>query len=178
MKASLLFVTLSFLQTVLPSPVPGQGCATKVPTEFVPHVNAPGGYTLDLPKGWEVVPFEDDVDARNPRTDGCLSASASVTTERLERESGADAYLNERLPLIRSLSSNWTESERTDAVLGALPAKKFQYSHTKGNAKWTFIVYVAVKGTHAYLVQCGAHADLFDQYRSTCERILQSFKFK
>lgn len=175
MKTFFMLLTVSFL----PVAPPPHGCIAQAPTEFVRHVNGPGGYTLELPKGWDVIPFEDDVDARNPRADGCLSASVGVTAERLEREGTIDAYLNERLPLIRRLSSNWTESERTDASLGGLPAKKFQYSHTAaGSVKWTFMVYVALKGSTAYLVQCGARTDLFDQYKSACERVIQSFQFK
>lgn len=180
MKVLAVLLTVSFLpSTPSPQATPSpQDCVSLAPTEFVRHVNAAGRYTVELPKGWEVQAFDDDVNGRNPRTDGCLSASAAVTTERLDREVGVDAFLDERLPFIRRMSPNWTESERTAATLSGVPAKKFVYSHTTGNVRWTFLVYVTVKGRNAYLMQCGARADLFDQYKSACERIAQSFTFQ
>lgn len=174
MKALAVLLTFSFLPS---TPAP-QDCVPLTPTEFVRHINAAGRYTVDLPRGWEVQVFGDDVNARNPRTDGCLSASAAVTTELLEREVGVDVYLDERLSFIRRMSANWTESDRAAATLGGLPAKKFVYSHTTGNARWTFLVFVTVRGRTAYLVQCGARADLFDQHKTACEKIAQSFTFQ
>ena len=165
-KAELLLAVLSVLI----------GCGSSTP-----GVTKGLGFAIRMPPGWEIKQCNDDMvvalEAKESKNDN-FRENVSVVVEDVTEGTELDDYVKRRVRDMRRLSEDFYLWGNSRATLDGMPARRLVYSITFARIRCKCLAFIAVRGTHGYVVTCAAQPRRFDQLLPLFRQCVGSFRFK
>jgi len=164
-KARLLFVVFTLL-----------GCGGSPP-----GVTEGLGFAIRMPPGWEIKQCNDEVVvALEPKEskDDNFRENVSVVVEDVKEGTELDEYVKRRVRDMKRLSEEFYLWGNSRATLDGMPARRLVYSITFAGIRCKCLAFIALRGSHGYVLTCAAQPHRFDQLFPMFKKCVESFRFK
>jgi len=139
------------------------------------------GFAIRMPPGWEMKQCNDDmVVALEPKEskDDNFRENVSVVVEDVKEGTELDEYVKRRVRDMKRLSEDFYLWGNSRATLDGMPARRLVYSITFAGIRCKCLAFIALRGSHGYVLTCAAQPHRFDQLLPLFRECVASFRFR
>jgi hypothetical protein len=146
-------------------------------SEFTAYHNKESCYRVNIPKGWAIETFDDDLAATSPAEskEDKHFENLEIWTETLDEPMTLDTYNQKSIANLKKRMAQFTLKEEGVGQVSAIPARWFRATVKSGGVNGEVLQYQALAGNRIYILNFTAEPSTYDKYAPLFKEIVSSF---